>query len=173
MTLLTDDQESRAFASSVLVAPVVAGLVVCRVGRWSVLYRGRCGAAVAGAYVGALGGTLAGLLLGFAGCSGASATTSSGDGGSWGGNDDCFTGVIIAGSIGYVLGTATGALVGWNISKQPNDPPVTDAANSGPDPGHDRRQALAVGEAAPRLSARPSAALSPRVVIFPIFAAAF
>jgi len=174
LTLLTDDQESRAFGASFLVAPIAAGLVVCQVGRWSVLYRGRCGAAVAGAYVGAVGGTLAGLLLGYAGCSGASTTSSSssdiGSSGSW----DCAATILIGGGIGYVLGTATGALVGWNISKQPKTvagPDATGTATGGVDNGDER--SLAVTAPAPRLPASRSAGALPRQVVFPIFAAAF
>jgi len=176
LTLLTDDQESRAFGTSFLVAPTVAGLVVCQVGRWSVLYTGRCGAAIAGAYVGALGGTLSGLLLGYAGCSGSSSSSSSNpDSGSSGGWD-CVAPIIIAGSLGYLVGTATGALVGWNISKQPKDLAVADATGSTAQDGSDGandEESLAVIDRAPRLPSSRSAALSPRQVIFPVFATAF
>jgi len=176
LTLLTDDQEDRAFGTSFLVAPIVAGLVVCQVGRRSVLYTGRCPAAVAGAYVGAVAGTLSGLLLGYAVCSGSSTSSSSSpDSGSSGGWD-CAAPIVIAGSIGYLVGTATGALVGWNISKQRGHlaaPGATGSAAPNRSDGSDGEEVLVVSDRDPRSPRLRSDVFSPRQVIFPLFATAF
>ena len=171
LTLLFDDQEDQAFGASIIVAPTVAGLVVCGVGRWSVLYTGRCGAAVAGAYLGALGGTLTGLLLGFAACSSGTTNSSNRDSGPAGG--DCETTPLVGALVGYVLGTTTGALVGWNLSKQPKSAPLTDVNSAELDVTSDGEQYPAqIQQVAPVAIAR-GADRSRHQVIFPLFAAAF
>jgi len=171
LTWLTDDQEAKAFGGSLFVAPTVAGLVVCHVGTWSVLYTGRCGAAVAGAYIGALGGVLSGALLGLGACSSGSTDPSHPDSGPSGG--DCETTPLVGAAVGYLLGTALGALVGWNISRQPKEPAnayADGAAAAAPDDG---ARDVVLGPRAAPPPMRPDGAPSPRQVVFPLFATAF
>jgi len=155
VTLLSKDQESNIFGLSVLAAPAVAGLVVCGVGTWSLLYEGRCGAAVAGAYIGGVAGLVPGGLL-LAACS----------------SDDCLTTVVVAVIAGYVLGVSTGALVGWNLSRQPKQLPVAEAAAPTLQPGQDDLPPAEGERATPARIVR-SGESSPHQLVFPVFAAAF
>ena len=85
-----------------LLSPLVTAGVVCRVGSTSRAYHGRCGVAVGDAYA----GMLLAIPTGYLGLA-ASRTG---------------LGLAAGAFIGYVLGTTTGAVVGWNTSRVPFAP---------------------------------------------------
>jgi hypothetical protein len=112
----------------VLLAPAATGGVVCALGGTSDLTTGRCGSAIGGAYVGSLLMIPTAYLF-------YSLASDSPDG-----LDKL--GALLGGAvIGYLVGTTVGAVIGWNVAKEPKGdavarrPPAVDAAG--------QRQALA------------------------------
>lgn len=105
----------------VLLAPAATGGVVCALGGTSELTTGRCGSAIGGAYVGSLLMIPTAYLF-------YSLASDSPDG-----LDKL--GALLGGAIiGYLVGTTVGAVIGWNVSKEPKQDtaarrlPAVDAA---------------------------------------------
>ena len=96
-----------------LLGPLGAAEAVCAIGSGSDLYEGRCSHAIIGAYVGALVAVPVGFI-GFA-------TSSEVDDGGFG----RVAATVLAGAIGYTVGTTIGAVVGWNSSLQLRGPRPT------------------------------------------------
>ena len=114
----------------VLATPVATGVGVCVVGSNSDLFDGSCGASIGGALLGALL-VLPGALLG---------TVFAPQG-----IDEQPYGLLVGGAVGFGLGSAAGAVVGWNLSRRPKGsapPPTAHIADwreppraRGPEPG--------------------------------------
>jgi hypothetical protein len=91
--------------AALLGAPALAGRLVCGIGRWSTEYDGTCGWSIGFAYVGLLAPSFTWL-----------ATTGKRP-------PDCYDCAIPGPSVpavlvAYIVGVATGAVVGWNITKR-------------------------------------------------------
>jgi hypothetical protein len=96
-----------------LAAPLVAGGVVCGIGHASQAYDGSCGSAISGAYVGTL--LAVPLALIFAA-------------GDQNNQNDWIPMWVAGAALGFVLGPPIGAIVGWNLSREPKERPLADAA---------------------------------------------
>ena len=94
---------------SLLAGPAAVGGIVCILGQGSKHYRGGCSSTVIGAYLGALASIPLAIL-------GAQVDDSSFDDGDQGSN--FFAGSAIGFMVGYTLGTAAGATIGWHASKE-------------------------------------------------------
>jgi hypothetical protein len=124
----------------VVAAPFVAAGVVCEIGSSSDVDEGRCGAAIAGAYVGALA-AIPGGFVGYA----------------FGDHSDPLSGAVAVGLgalVGYAIGTTAGGVIGWNLSRTPRPLPGFRAATATAD---DAAEAASDVAAARRELGRPAA----------------
>ena len=94
---------------SLLAGPAAVGGIVCVIGQGSRHYRGGCSSTLIGAYLGAL----ASIPLAILGAQVDDGPFDESDQGS-----DLFTGSAIGFMVGYILGTAAGATIGWHASKE-------------------------------------------------------
>lgn len=108
--LVSDQPEATVLV--ILPAPIAAGYMVCRIGQTSRYYGGGCGAAMGGAYLGALTAIPLALII-HETCTHDQANASVED---WGGV--CLSRAAIGFVIGYTVGTALGATLGWHIGKE-------------------------------------------------------
>jgi hypothetical protein len=108
-----------------LATPIVPGGIVCAVGHASDYYDGSCGGAIGGAYAGTLLALPLALLF------------SAGDSGS---GDQWIPMWVVGAALGLVFGPPIGAVIGWNVSREPKAQAHAGAA---------RLDALAAARAAP------------------------
>jgi hypothetical protein len=114
-----------------LAGPGLGGWFVCGIGRNSKYYDGRCGAAIGGAYLGALTAVPLAFLFGEL------CTPSPTSGGDEGINLDCLGAAVLGFAIGYTVGTAVGATIGWQLDKKPRAVPVAQGLPALDAPGDD------------------------------------
>jgi hypothetical protein len=136
--------------------PLVAGITVCGIGQASDAYDGSCGAAIGGAYAGALTALPLALLFSIGDHSGNS-------------EDAWIPMWAVGAALGLILGPPIGAVIGWNASRELKPHLHADAAHL---------DALAAARAAPwrepllaRGSLREGA--GPRVAAAPLLAFRF
>jgi hypothetical protein len=93
---------------ALLAAPAIAGRLVCGIGRLSASYEGSCGWSIGLAYIGISAAGFAALAT-----TGKQPTNC----------DECAIPgpSVVAVLVAYIVGVATGAVVGWNLSKVRKD----------------------------------------------------